>query len=46
MVDSITPDWISVVTITRGKFMRLNKDKYSIPQLLEAIKRYKKDNNF
>lgn len=46
MVDSITPDWISVVTITRGKFMRLNKDKYSIPQLLEAIKRYKRDNNF
>lgn len=44
LMDTITPEWTTTVTISRGKFIRLNKDKYTIPQLLEAIKRYKQTN--
>lgn len=41
LMDKVAPEWISIVTISRGRFMKINKDKYSIPQLLEAIKKYK-----
>lgn len=44
MAESITPEWISIVTISRGKFMRLDKDKYTMPQLLEVVNKYKKKN--
>lgn len=43
LMDKITPEWTSTVTISRGKFMRFNRDKYTIPQLLEAIKKFKKN---
>lgn len=44
LLDKVAPEWITVVQITRGKFMRFNKDKYTIPQLVEAIKRFKQVN--
>lgn len=43
LIDKIVPEWVSVVQISRGKFMRVNKDNYSMPQILEAIKLYKTD---
>lgn len=42
LLDKVAPEWVTIVTISRGKFMRLNKDKYTKPQLLQAIQRYKK----
>lgn len=42
LLDIIAPQWISTVQISRGKFMKINRDKYTIPQLLQAIERYKK----
>lgn len=41
LMDKVAPEWVTIVEISRGKFMRLNKDKYTMPQLLQAIKRYK-----
>jgi len=43
LVNKIVPDWITIVTISRGKFMRINRDRYTIPQLLEAIRIYKRN---
>lgn len=42
LLDKIAPLWVSTVQISRGKFMRINRDRYTIPQLLESIKRYKR----
>ena len=43
LMDKVAPEWVSVVQISKGKFMRFNKTKYTIAQLLEAIRRYKND---
>lgn len=43
LMNKVAPLWISTVQISRGKFMKINRDRYTIPQLLEAIRRYKKD---
>lgn len=43
LMDKVAPQWVTIVKISRGQFMRFNKDRYTIPQLLEAIKRYKID---
>lgn len=45
MMDKVAPEWTSTVSISRGVFMRINRDKYTIPQLLEAIRRYKRENS-
>lgn len=42
ILDQVTPEWISTVDISRGKFMRLNRTKYTISQLLSTIKDFKK----
>lgn len=42
LLDKVAPLWVSTVQISRGKFMKINRDKYTIPQLLESIKRYKR----
>lgn len=42
LLDKVAPEWVSTVQISRGKFMKINRDRYTIPQLLQAIKRYKK----
>lgn len=42
LLDKIAPEWVTIVQISRGKFMRINRDKYNLPQMLEAIKRYRK----
>lgn len=41
----IAPEWITIVEITRGKFMRLNKTQYSLNQMLKAVQRYKECNS-
>lgn len=43
LMDKVAPEWVTTVQISRGRFMRINRDKYTIPKLLEAIKRYKKE---
>lgn len=43
LLDKIAPEWVSIVDISRGRFMRVNRDKYTKPQLLEAIKNFKKE---
>uniref|UniRef100_A0A6G1SEK1 DNA replication factor Cdt1 n=1 Tax=Aceria tosichella TaxID=561515 RepID=A0A6G1SEK1_9ACAR len=45
LMNKVAPEWVTIVEISRGKFMRLNKDKYTLPQLLQAIKRYKGEKN-
>jgi hypothetical protein len=40
LMDKVAPEWVTIVQISRGKFMRINKDKYTLPQLMEAIRRY------
>lgn len=40
LMDKVAPEWLTTVTISRGKFMRINRDKYTLTQLLEAIKKY------
>lgn len=42
LMDKVAPEWITTVTISKGKFVRINRGKYTIPQLLEAIRRYKR----
>lgn len=41
LISTIVPEWVSVVTITRGNFMRFNKDKYTITQIIDAINKYR-----
>lgn len=43
LMDKVAPDWISTVDISRGKFMRINRTKYTIPQLLQAIRNFQKN---
>lgn len=43
LMDKIAPEWTTTVTISRGVFIRINRDRFTIPQLLEAIKRYKRE---
>lgn len=43
LMDIVAPEWVTTVTISKGKFMRINRGKYTIPQLLEAIRRYKRE---
>lgn len=40
LMDKVAPDWLTTVTISRGKFMRINRDKYNPSQVREAIRRY------
>lgn len=46
LMSKVAPDWITTVTISRGKFVRLNRSKYALPQLLEAISNYKRTTFF
>lgn len=41
LLNRVAPEWVSTVDISRGRYMRINRDKYTIPQLLENIKKYK-----
>lgn len=41
MLDKVAPEWVSTVTISKGRFMRINRDKYTLPQLLNTIKQHK-----
>lgn len=41
LMNEVAPEWISTVTISKGKFMRINRDKYTIPRLLDSIRKYK-----
>lgn len=43
LMDKVAPEWVTTVTISKGKFIRINRGKYTIPQLLEAIRRYERD---
>lgn len=36
----IAPEWVTIVEISRGKFIRWNKSQYSLHQLLKAIQKY------
>lgn len=40
LLAKITPDWISIIEISRGTFMRINRDRYTIAQILEDLKRH------
>lgn len=40
LMNKVAPEWTSTVTVSRGKYMRLNKNKYNISQLLKAIETY------
>lgn len=40
LMDKIAPGWLSYVTISRGKYMRMHKDLYSPKAIEKAIKEY------
>lgn len=42
LMSKVAPDWSTTVEISKGKFMRLNRSKYTMPELLKAISNYKK----
>lgn len=43
LMNKVVPEWVSVVDISKGRFMRYNKDKFTLPQILLAIKKYQRD---
>lgn len=43
LMSKVAPDWSTTVDISKGKFMRLNRTKYTMPELLKAISNYKKN---
>lgn len=43
LMKKVAPEWLSTVVISRGRFLRLNQERYTLPQLLKAIQRFKSE---